>query len=63
MRKTVITCDHCGKKINEMIDYPDIEFDVLNESFQADLCSGCYMEIGRIIKQFCKRGCQNEKEM
>ena len=63
MREMVITCDHCGKKLDTMIDYADTEFDSIDEWFKADLCSECYKEISCIIKQFCKRGCQNEKEM
>lgn len=63
MQEMVYTCDHCGKKLNTMTDYVDTEFDSIDEWFKADLCSECYKEISYIIKQFCKRGCQNEKEM
>ena len=63
MREMVITCDHCGKKINEMKDYPDIEFDTLNGCLEADLCSECYKEVSRIIEEFCFKEHQNEKEM
>ena len=55
MKELVITCDHCGKKLDEMKDYPDIEFDTLDEFFKADLCSDCYEEISNTIKQFVKK--------
>ena len=63
MREMVITCDHCGKKLDTMIDYADTEFDTFNGYLETDLCSGCYKEISCIIEQFCKKEHQNEKEM
>lgn len=64
MKETVVTCDHCGKKLDDMKDYPDTEFDTINDWFRADLCSECYTEISNIIKQFVKgkttiRSCEN----
>lgn len=55
MKEMVYTCDHCGKKINEMNDYIDTEFDTIDDWFKADLCSECYKEISQTIKQFCGR--------
>ena len=55
MKELVVTCDHCGKKLDEMKDYADTEFDSIDEWFKVDLCAECYTEISRIIKEFCKR--------
>ena len=53
MKELIITCDHCGKKLDEMKDYIDTEFDSIDEWFKADLCSECYTEISNTIKKFC----------
>ena len=55
MKEMIITCDHCGKKLDEMKDYSDTEFDTINDWFKADLCAECYTEISNIIKQFVKK--------
>lgn len=55
MKEMVYTCDHCGKKINEMNDYIDTEFDTIDDWLKADLCAECYKEISQMIKQFCNR--------
>ena len=55
MKELVTTCDHCGKKLDEMKDYADTEFDVIDEWLKADLCSECYKEISQLIKQFCNK--------
>ncbi len=55
MKKVTTICDHCGKELNEMKDYIDIDFDTIDTWFKADLCSECYTEISRIIKEFCKK--------
>lgn len=53
MVETVYTCDHCGKKMNDMVDFPDMAFDDLNEYFSADLCRICYMELTRKTMSYC----------
>ena len=53
MKEFVITCDHCGKKLDEMKDFIDTEFDTIDEWFKADLCSECHTEISNTIKKFC----------
>ena len=53
MMKLVYTCDHCGKKLDEMIDFPDLEFDDVNEYFRADLCRECLKELTRHVTNFC----------
>ena len=61
MKELVTTCDHCGKKMDSMSDYEDIEYDTLNNWLKVDLCSKCYEEISYIIQEFCSRKHQNEK--
>ena len=53
MMERVYTCDHCGKKMNEMVDFPDMEFDDVNEYFRADLCRGCLEELTNLVMGFC----------
>lgn len=53
MKELVTTCDHCGKRLNEMTDYVDTEFDTIDEWFKADLCSECYTQISKVIRKFC----------
>lgn len=38
MRETKTYCDHCGKVLNEMIDYTDTEIEV-KRWFKCDLCA------------------------
>ena len=40
MRRTTITCDHCGKELDEMNDYVDVEVKILNW-IKVDLCKKC----------------------
>ena len=47
MKELVTTCDHCGKKLNEMHDYVDTEFDTKDNWLCVDLCSECYAEISK----------------
>ena len=53
MKKMVVTCDHCGKELDNIKDYSDVELDTIDDFFKTDLCSECCMEISRIIKKFC----------
>lgn len=55
MKELVVTCDHCNKKLNEMEDYADTEFDCINDWFKVDLCAECYTEISNTIREFCRR--------
>lgn len=48
-------CDHCGKELNEMHDYPEQEIGLIGYE-TADLCSEHLEELDRIIKAYCKKG-------
>lgn len=55
MKKTIFTCDHCGKEMDEMRDYSDMEFKDFYEYMYADLCSECYHELGDIVLQYISK--------
>ena len=55
MRKTVFTCDHCGKEIDEMKDYPEMQIDDFADFIEVDLCSKCYDELNNIVLQYCNK--------
>ena len=52
MRRTTITCDHCGKELDEMHDYVDNEVEILNW-FKTDLCKKCAEELDSYVSIFC----------
>lgn len=58
MRNTVFTCDHCGKELDEMHDYTEMEIIDLAYYIETDLCKKCYEELSNIILEYC-----NKKEM
>ena len=49
------TCDHCGKKLNEMEDYIEIELDKYG-LIVADLCAPCYEKLEDLVKQWVSQG-------
>ena len=55
MRKTVFTCDHCGKEIDEMKDYSDMKIDNFINYVEADLCSKCFRELDDIVMQYINK--------
>lgn len=48
-------CDHCGKELDEMHDYPDIEIDTIDEFLKCDLCKDCYKELSKDIHKFVNK--------
>lgn len=44
-------CDHCGKRLDEMRDYTDVEIDKYG-LIVADLCEKCYEELTDLITVF-----------
>lgn len=51
-------CDHCGKQLNPMKDYEDVELDKYG-LVRADLCTACYNELDIIIQKFLNRSVDN----
>ena len=60
MRETKIYCDHCGKLLDEIHDYVELEVGIY-ESIETDLCSECYEELEKNINAFCKKGAKEQK--
>lgn len=48
------TCDHCGKRLDEMHDFIDVELSDFG-TIKADLCADCFEEINAIIRVFVKK--------
>lgn len=55
MRKTIFTCDHCGKEMDEMRDYPDMKIDNFIDFVEADLCSDCFRELNEIVLKYINK--------
>ena len=55
MTETKIYCDHCGKELNEMHDYVDVEIDTVIGFIRTDLCHDCVYELDRKVKEFCEQ--------
>ena len=55
MQRMLFICDHCGKEIDEMRSYTDMEIDDFTEWFRTDLCAKCYHELGDIVLQYCNK--------
>ena len=57
MRTVYNTCDHCGKRLNDMTDYVEYDglFNLIFESgiSEVDLCSNCLEELKRIVIDYC----------
>ena len=55
MRKTIFTCDHCGKEMDEMRDYSEMKIDNFIDWIEADLCSQCFRELNDIVSEYCNK--------
>lgn len=55
MTKTKIYCDHCGKELDEMHDYTDVEIDMGVSWLRTDLCQECIQELKDTIFTFCEK--------
>lgn len=55
MTQTKTYCDHCGKELDEMHDYPLTEFDTIDEFVRCDLCKDCYEELSKLIRWFVNK--------
>ena len=54
MREIKVYCDHCGKVLDEMHDYPEQEVGLIRYEL-ADLCKECLEKLDEIIRAFCKK--------
>ena len=55
MKKTVFTCDHCGKEIDELHSYTDMTIDDFDDIVEVDLCFNCYKELNDIVMQYINK--------
>ena len=61
MRVEYHKCDHCGKELNEMHDYVDMDIDAVCWFNGVDLCKECAEELEKMVTSFLNRG-SNEEE-
>ena len=52
MIKREFICDHCGKKINPVNDYTDIEINDFDFIKTVDLCKECFDQLCDMIRKF-----------
>ena len=55
MKKTIYTCDHCGKELNEMNDCIEIIIDNFIDVVSTDLCLDCEKEINEIVLKYINK--------
>lgn len=55
MIKTKVYCDHCGKELDGMHDYADVEIDTAIGFVKTDLCRDCIYELDQMIEKFCEQ--------
>lgn len=54
MRVNKCFCDHCGKELEAMHDYEDVDISVDRPLMNTDLCVECFDELCKQIERFCK---------
>ena len=63
MTDTKTLCDHCGKELDERVDYTDITIECAHQWQDTDLCDSCFNKLWDIIYKFClKQEIEREKE-
>ena len=55
MKKTIYTCDHCGKELNEMNDCIEIIVDNFIDVVYTDLCLDCEKELNEIVLKYINK--------
>lgn len=55
MKKTIYTCDHCGRELDEMHDAIEIIVDNFIDVVYTDLCSDCEKELNEIILKYINK--------
>ena len=55
MKKVIYTCDHCGKELDEMDDYTDMDIDNFIDYVRTDLCTKCLEELNEIVLKFVNK--------
>jgi hypothetical protein len=55
MHKILYTCDHCGKELDEIRDYTDMEIRDFADYIETDLCTRCYDELSDMVLQYINK--------
>jgi hypothetical protein len=55
MKKTIITCDHCGKELNNRTAYVDLKIDNFDKYMEVDLCEDCFVELSKLVDKFVNK--------
>lgn len=57
MQINKIYCDHCGKELDPMRDYVQVEIDIITTTnyLVADLCEGCMVELENLMYKFVNK--------
>ena len=55
MTKHRIFCDHCGKEMDIMRDFDDLQIDMGHKWTTTDLCAECLDELYNLVCSFCKQ--------
>ena len=55
MKDNKIYCDHCGKELDTIHDFDDIQIDMAHKWTTADLCAECLDKLYDLICDFCER--------
>jgi ribosomal protein L31 len=56
MTEIKIYCDRCGKALDTMSDYTDIEIEICYKTHRADLCAECFEKLNDIVEDFLSKG-------
>ena len=62
MRVVKDFCDHCGKELDNMRDYVDVDIEFSHIFVNADLCTDCFDELNEIVLKFCKKEMVGEND-
>jgi hypothetical protein len=60
MKNIIFTCDHCGKEINEMAAFTDMQIDNFIDYVKVDLCNKCFHELNDIVLQYVNKKKENK---
>jgi DNA-directed RNA polymerase subunit RPC12/RpoP len=55
MHRIIYTCDHCGKEIDKIRDYTDMEIRDFADYIETDLCARCYDELSDMVLQYINK--------
>lgn len=50
-----IYCDRCGKELNTMRDFNDLQIDLGYKWTTVDLCAECLDKLYEVVCEFCTR--------